>query len=121
MFRKREVENLLKSHGQPVTFQTYLEGTYNPATGTTSTVTDTPIQVIGYFYNYTLEEMTSSSIEVGMRKLLLSTKDVEGSPIPEPQIDDKFVATTGDTVTTKNVQKIYSGTQVIAYIVGVSE
>lgn len=121
MFRKREVENLLKSHGQLVTFQTYTGGAYNPATGSSSPTPNTPIQALGYFYNYTLEEMVNSSIEVGMRKLLLSTIDVTGVSIPEPKTDDKFSAATGDTVTTKTVQKIYSGSEVMAFIVGVGE
>lgn len=121
MFRKREVENLLKSHGQLVTFQTYTEGAYNPATGSSSTSSNTPHAVIGYFYNYTLEEMAASSIEVGMRKLLLSTVDIEGNPIPEPKIDDKFEAATGDQVSVVKADKIYSGSQVMAYIVGVGE
>ena len=121
MFRKREVEALLKSHGQRISLMTYVNGVYDPTTGSTSPTPNTPTTIIGYFYNYTLEEMTNSSIEAGMRKLLLSTIDVDGNTISEPKIDDKFSATTGDTVTTKKVDKIYSGSEVMAYIVGVAE
>lgn len=121
MFRKCEVERLLEDNGQTITFQTYTKGVYNPSTGSSATTPNTPIQTIGYFYNYRLEELANSSIEVGMRKLLLSTIDVDGNTLPEPKIDDTFKDSTGDTATTKSVQKIYAGSDVVAYIVGVSE
>tara|TARA_R110000796_G_scaffold30122_11_gene80767 strand:- start:1922 stop:2287 length:366 start_codon:yes stop_codon:yes gene_type:complete len=120
LFRKREVEALLKQ-GQLINLISYSNGTYNPATGSSAPTPNPTVVVKGYFYNYSLEEMANSSIEVGDRKLLLTTTDTSGVTIPEPKMDDKFSAATGDTVTTKNVTKIYSGPNVMAYIVGVGE
>ena len=120
LFRKREVEALLKQ-GQLINLISYSNGTYNPATGSSAPTPNPTVVVKGYFYNYSLEEMANSSIEVGDRKLLLTTTDTSGVTIPEPKMDDKFSAATGDTVTTKSVTKIYSGPNVMAYIVGVGE
>tara|TARA_R110000851_G_scaffold109213_1_gene231374 strand:+ start:2067 stop:2435 length:369 start_codon:yes stop_codon:yes gene_type:complete len=120
-FRKRDVEALLKSHGQLIDLISFSAGVYNPATSSSAPTPNPTVVVKGYFYNYSLEEMTNSSIEVGDRKLLLTTTDTSGVTIPEPKMDDKFSAATGDTVTTKNVTKIYSGSDVMAYIVGVGE
>lgn len=121
MFRKREVERLLNSHGQNATL-TYgaTEATYNPATGKMEGGTTSSKTVLCYFFNYSLDEMNGNQITLGDRKVLVSTVDTSGDPIPEPKSTDTFNGV-GDKVSISRVEKIYSKDQVMCYICHVSE
>ena len=112
---------LIDNHGQAATLtHQATAGTYNPATGTTSGGTATTHVVKGYFYNYKLEEIDGTQITKGDRKFLIKTNDTSNVAIPEPKVNDT-ISGVGDTVSVKGVDKIYSGSSVVVYILQVGE
>ncbi len=113
--------HMIKRHGQELTLRKSVsEGTYNPATGSVSGATTEDYTVLGYFYNYDIEEIDGTSVLRGDRKLLLYTKDIVGEDLPEPESNDKVLGS-GDTVSVISVRKILSGSTVRCYILQVRE
>lgn len=111
---------MLKEHGSEVTLRTNsTAGSYDPATGTVSGGATTDYTVRAHFSDFNLQERVASEIVDGMRKVLLSTLDVDGQSIPEPEVGDQIVGQ-GDTVNITRVQTIYSVTPV-CYICWVKE
>lgn len=107
-------------HGQEVTLRTNsTAGSYNPATGTITGGATTDYTVMAHPSDYNMMERQAQSIVDGMRKVVLSTKDVNGEDIPEPEADDEIIGI-GDTVTIHRVQTLFS-TEPICYICHVKE
>ena len=115
------IHKLIDTHGQTTTFNSKsVEGTYDPNTGTSSSGTVVPYTVKGYSYNYKIEEINGTSVTMGDRRMLLKTTDTSGVPLPEPKTNDTFSGV-GDTVSVKRVEKLYSGPNVMVYILQVGE
>ena len=112
---------LIEQEGQVATLTHQVAGgTYDPATGTTSGGSTTPHLIKGYFYNYKLEEIDGTQITMGDRKFLIKTTDTSNVAIPEPRVNDT-ISGVGDTVSVKGIDKIYSGSSVVVYILQVGE
>lgn len=116
--RAVDVQRLITLYGEPLTLIKKAFGAYNPATGTTTT-TETEVDILGYQASFDLAEMDGVSVIRGDRKVLMSTKAINGDTF-EPDIDDEIVGT-GDTVSIVSVSKIMSGTTVLVYICQVRE
>jgi hypothetical protein len=113
-FRSADLLKLIKEHGENLTYTSKSAATYNPVTGGT-TGTDTTKTVKGYFYNYSLGDITGTSIVVGDRRLVISTVDTSGATVAAPKKGDTF-AGEGDTVVVVSVERILSGGNVMCYI-----
>lgn len=120
MFRAYELRCMLDSHGKEVTLRVNsTAGSYDPATGTITGGATTDYTVMAHPSDYNLMERQSMSIVDGMRKILLSTVDVNGNAIPSPESEDTIIGI-GDNVTIKRVQTIFS-TEPVCYICHVAE
>ena len=120
MFRGYELNCMLKDHGSDVTLRVKsTDGTYDPATGTITGSATTDYTVRAHFSDFNLQERIATEIVDGMRKVLLSTIDVDGDSIPTPEVGDQIIGE-GDTVNIERVQTIYSGGPV-CYICYVKE
>lgn len=120
MFRAYDLRCMLNEHGKEVTLRVNSAGgTYNPATGTISGGSTTDYTVMAHPSDYNLMEMQAREVVEGMRKILLSTLDVNGNSIPEPEVDDQIIGM-GDTVNIARVQTIFSS-EAVCYICHVRE
>jgi len=116
----RNVLSLVNRRGQEVTLRKPNYGAYNPETGTTQGNSFQNYTVKAYFAEYMLSEIDNDSILMGDRKCLFPAEDTSGDSLPEPDAED-IVIGAGDRVVVKSVQKIYNGSQVVAYICQVRE
>lgn len=117
--RPYEIRTLVEDHGQEVTLRYVSEGTYDPATGSLTGGSNTDSTVLAYFYNYRLDELTNSQVQVGDRRVIIPIVDTSGIALTEPSIDDQIVGQ-GDAVSIVSVQKLYSDT-LLCYIMQVRE
>ena len=113
-FRSADLLRLIKEHGKNLTYVSKSAATYNPVTGGT-TGTDTTKTVKGYFYNYSLGDITGTSIVVGDRRLVIPLVDTSNAAITAPKKGDTF-AGDGDTVVVVSVERIMSGINPVCYI-----
>lgn len=120
-YRHQDLRHLIDTHGKTLTLtQVTTSGSYDPTTGGISGGSNTDYTIKGYFYNYSLEEMQSSSISYGDRKLALGLYDTVNSLIPVPTVGSKVVGE-GDQVNIVGVDKIMSGDNAVCYICQVRE
>jgi len=141
-FRTTDILNLIRDHGKNLTYTSKGSATYDPTTGNNSpwflesgvwalngswddsvayNYTPTPtITVKGYFYNYSVSDLTGSSIITGDRRLVLPLTDTSSVSIPAPKKGDTF-AGEGDTVVVVSVERIMSGSNPVCYICQVRE
>ena len=113
-FRSADLLKLINEHGKNLTYTSKGSSTYDPTTGST-TSTDTPKTVRGYFYNYSASDITGTSIVVGDRRLVIPLVDTSNAAITAPKKGDTF-AGDGDTVVVVSVERIMSGTNPVCYI-----
>jgi hypothetical protein len=113
-FRSADLLRLINEHGKNLTYVSKSAATYDPTTGGTSS-SGTTKTVKGYFYNYSLGDITGTSIVVGDRRLVISTVDTSNAAIAAPKKGDTF-AGDGDTVVVVSVERILSGSNVMCYI-----
>ena len=119
-FRDYELRCLLDEHGSELTFRSNsTAGTYDPATGTISGGATTDYTVKGHFAEFNMKERVAMEIVDGMRKCTLSTLDIWGNTIPEPEIGDTIIGQ-GDTVSIHRVQ-IFNSNGPVCYICWVKE
>ena len=105
----KDVQRLLGTHGYSVTFSRVgAGGSYNATTGKVSGGSTLTWSGRGVFVNYREEDVDGSSITTDDRKLLLQAVGLTR----EPEVGD-FV---DSTVQVLNVQKLQSGSTVIAYM-----
>ena len=116
----KNLQTLISRRGQTATLRKKSSGTYDPATGSLGSVTDTDYTVKAYFAAYSLTEAAGDSVLVGDRMVALPAKDTSGAAIPEPDNEDQILSV-GDTVVIKSVQKIYNADTLICYICHVKE
>lgn len=116
----RNLQNLVNRRGQTATLRKKSSGTYNPATGSLGSVTNTDYTVKCYFSDYNLSEINSESVLMGDRQVVFPAKDTSGVAIPEPDNEDQ-IRTVGDTVVIKSVQKVYNKDTLVCYICQVRE
>jgi hypothetical protein len=114
------LQNLISRRGQPATLRYKSSGTYNPATGSLDSVTDTDVSIKAYFADYSLSEINNDSILMGDRRVAIPARDTSGNSITEPDNEDQIL-TVGDTVVIKSVQKIYNSSTLVCYICQVRE
>lgn len=113
-FRSADLLRLINEHGKNLTYVSKSAATYNPVTGGT-TGTNTTKTVKGYFYNYSVGDITGTSIVVGDRRLVIPLVDTSNAAIAAPKKGDTF-AGDGDTVVVVSVERIMSGTNPVCYI-----
>ncbi len=112
---------MINRHGQGLTLRhKSTAGAYDPTTGAITGSATEDITIVGYFFNYDLEEINGTSVVLGDRKLLVYAKDSEGYNIEEPLVGDKIIGQ-GDTVGIVSVRKILSGSTIKCYILQVRE
>lgn len=111
---------LVNRYGTEVTLATRVLGTYSPATGSIPISSNTTHTVKAYFSSYNLSEVDNDSVVMGDRKVLIPSVDTSGVALPEPDTDDT-ISGLGDTLVIKSVQKIYSGTDLVCYILQARE
>jgi hypothetical protein len=63
-FRSADLLRLINEHGKNLTYVSKSAATYDPTTGGTSS-SGTTKTVKGYFYNYSVGDITGTSIVVG--------------------------------------------------------
>lgn len=119
-FRGSDLRRIVDQFGRNVTLRVKTTGTYSPDTGSLSGGTTTDYTVKTYIYDYRLDEIDGQSIVAGDRRAVLHTLDTGGSAIPEPEVDDELIGA-GDTVSIVSASKIYSGDDVICYLLQVRE
>ena len=111
-----EIRTLLNTHGYDLTFRRTVEGSYNPATGTTGGSSNSDETVRGIYLRYTAEEIDGTAVQRGDRKLVISAVSATGASLSKtPQSNDKFIGE-GNEVKAVMIQTIKSGASVIAYI-----
>lgn len=104
----KDVAQLIQTHGYALTFsRANSGGAYDTATGTFTGGTTVTYTGRGVFVNYAFEDIDGTSIEAEDRKLLLRATDLG----QVPQIGDRV-----DGVQIIRVQKMQSGSTVIAYV-----
>ena len=121
IFKEQDLRFLLDTHGKDLTLTLVSAGgTYNPSTGGITGKTTTAYTVKGFFYNYSVDEMQSSSVVYGDRKLVLGIYDTSYVAIPVPTVGGTLSGE-GDTVNIVSVDKIMSGNNPVCYICQVRE
>jgi len=118
-FRSADLLRLINEHGKNLTYTKKGSATYDPTTGDT-TSTETTATVKGYFYNYSVGDITGSSIIVGDRRLVISTVDTSNTTLTAPSKGDEFSGE-GDEVVVVSVERIMSGSNPVCYICQVRE
>ena len=113
-FRSADLLRLINEHGKNLTYVSKSAATYDPTTGGTSS-SGTTKTVKGYFYNYSVGDITGTSIVVGDRRLVIPLVDTSSVAITAPKKGDTF-AGDGDTVVVVSVERIMSGTNPVCYI-----
>lgn len=119
MFRPADIQNLIDKFGKTVTLNSKSNGTYNPSTGAV-TRTSTTTSLKAYFYDIRKEnEFDTTSIE-GQRRVAIPAKDVNGNPVPYPDVGDTI---TGHRklATITRVDEVLSGTVTICYLLRVRQ
>jgi sulfur carrier protein ThiS len=104
---------LLKEHGVDITLRKQAESTYNNDTGTVTT-TPTDYTVRAYFYDFKAEEINSSSILNGDRKVVVKATLANGSNTPKPDATDQVISN-GDTLDIVRVFEVKSNNKVMYY------
>lgn len=110
------IRKLLSDHGKEITLQGYGASTYDPETGTNTRSEDTPIKVIGYFFNYSKEEISYSTISANSRKLIFFPEDTSGNAVSKPNIGTHVESDTDTAVSISEVVSVSSGEDVLYYI-----
>lgn len=106
---------LLNRKGRPVTYTSYVPGSYSAGTGLTLGAS-TDYTVKCYFSEYMANEVDGKSILVGDSKIAMSVVDTSGVAIPEPSNDDVIAE-----LNIVGVQTIYDGIAKRVYIVQARE
>lgn len=118
-FRTTDLLHLIREHGKNLTYTKKGSATYDPTTGDT-TSTDATATVKGYFYNYSVGDVTGSSVLIGDRRLVIPTTDTSNSAVTAPSKGDTFSGE-GDVVVVVSVERIMSGSNPVCYICQVRE
>lgn len=118
-FRPADLLRLINQYGKNLTYVSKGSSTYDPTTGGT-TSTGTTQTVKGYFYNYSVSDLTGSSIVTGDRRLVLPVVDTSSASLTAPKKGDTF-AGEQDTVSVVSVERIMSGANPVCYICQVRE
>jgi len=116
--RAIDLQRLVNLYGEPLTLVSKSFGAYDPTTGS-NTQTTTNVPFIGYMATYDLGDIDGTNIIRGDRKVILGSRDSNGSAI-SPEVDDEITGT-GDRVGIVSVGKIMSSGVVICYICQVRE
>lgn len=111
----RNVVSMLNRRGQKATLRKPTYGSYNPETGTQQGNSFQNYTVNCYFAEYKSSEVNNDSILMGDRKVLVSPILTNGDTTPEPDTEDIFIGV-GDQAIVKDVQRIYNGSTVVAYL-----
>ena len=114
------MQTMVNQFGQEVTLRKPLYGSYDPATGTVGSTTNTDYTVKCYMAEFNLSEVNNDSILMGDRKALLPASDTSGVSLPEPDAEDTILGF-GDTVKVVSTQKIYHADTLVCYICQVRE
>ena len=114
------LQALINRRGRAATLRYKSSGTYNPATGSLDSVTNTDVAIKAYFADYNLSEINNDSILMGDRQVVIPARDTSGNPITEPDNEDQILSV-GDTVVIKSVQKIYNSSTLVCYLCQVRE
>jgi len=114
------MNTLISQFGQESTLRKPLYGSYDPATGTVGSTTNTDYTVKCYMSDFNLSEINNDSILMGDRKALLPAVDTSGVALPEPDAED-FIIGFGDTVKVVSTQKIYHADTLTCYTCQVRE
>jgi hypothetical protein len=112
------IKHMLKSFGKEVIIRRDNEGAYDSSTGTYVDGTPTETTVKAYMAANMLEQ-DQSSVK-GERMVLVATTDVNGDPVPYPEISDKILGFR-DPVVVVDFQEICEGETTSCYILGVNE
>jgi len=107
------VHQTMIKKGQAVTLTRRVSGAYDPATGTT-VVTETTQSGYGVPGSYKQNEIDGALVQQGDVKLLLSTKQSDGTAITKPQVNDE-VTLSGRTFTIQSVSEVWPGGDAILY------
>lgn len=86
-----EVFRLLEESGKPLTLESSQPGTYDPATGVSAVATSIKRTVRGFFLTFRNDEAPNTSHMMGDRKCIISSREVNESPIEEPSLQDVIV------------------------------
>ena len=113
-FNLTSIWRFIKEHGMIITFRTRARGDYDVLTGTTSTV-DTDYKVYTFSTKRSPYELTSDSIVISSRDIIIFAKDTSGNLIPTPQINDQIV-TSVRAYDILKVNDTKSGNNVISYV-----
>lgn len=119
IFRSQDLKRLVDTHGKSLTYTVKGNPTYDPSTATV-TSSDTTYTVKAFFYNYGLNEIDGTSVQVGDRRVVMNLVDTSGSAVPEPEPGDK-ISGEGDEVYVVGVMKIMSGINPVCYTCQVRE
>ena len=104
-YMQKQVRKLMDEFGYDLTFRRIVEGTYNPATGTTGASSNDDETVRGYFADYELNEIDGTTIQRGDRKAIISAVDASGSALTKtPQSSDLLIGE-GNNVRIVTVEK----------------
>lgn len=105
----KDVQRLIGTHGYAVSFSREQSGgVYNTTTGTVTGGSELTWTGRGVFVNYRDEDVDGTSITTDDRKLLLQAVGLDVEPETGDIVDS--------TVQVVNVQKLQSGSTVIAYM-----
>jgi hypothetical protein len=87
---------MIASKGQTVTIEHTAPGGYDPATGTMGgAVISTQGKAVIFPFSTGLRMAPNSSITTGTEQCYLSGLAVDGSPMPEPAVDDVLIDAAG--------------------------
>ncbi|CAB4125098.1 hypothetical protein UFOVP59_77 [uncultured Caudovirales phage] len=89
-FDQTSIRLFLKEHGKALILRKRSAGEYDLTTGTIGHTT-TDYSVNGYSMNNSPFEITPESIVVATRRVILSSKQTDGTDLPPPEINDQVV------------------------------
>ena len=80
----------IKEHGSTVTLRSRTTGSYDDATGVVA-ITYTDYSVYGYSYTTVPSDLTPNSVIKNDRTVILSDKQVDGSALTLPKVNDQVI------------------------------
>jgi hypothetical protein len=116
-FNQYPAKFFIKQHGATVTLRSRTTGSYDDATGVVA-ITYADYKTYGFSYKTTPSNLTPNSVIKTERTFLLSDKQINGSLLPFPKVNDQVILgnITYDVV---EVDLVISGSTVIYYILKV--
>jgi hypothetical protein len=118
-FNQTSIRHFIKEHGFTVTFKQRTRGTYDVASGTSTTV-DTDYTVDAFFTNRSPAILRDDGIVISSRDVVISRWDTSGVEIPLPLVNDQVIIF-GRAYDIVRVNDTKSSNNIIIYVLSLKD